>query len=666
MPDPYASGTSDMNTGRLKMTHLFKPGKIGVVELKNRIIMAPISINSMVEIDGGISDKVIDYYLERARGGVAMIVSGFCRVEEKLEPSPESPFAPYFRLTSKRHLIRLSNLVELLHDYDTKLFLQLSAGMGRLGTYNPVAPSRMRAFCHRTRGLKPDVYTRELSVSEINELVNSFGDAARSAYEAGVDGIELHGHEGYLLDQFMTALWNNRTDKYGGSLENRCRLACETMKNIKTKTDGKLPVIYQFGAEHKIPGGREIDEAIRVATILEENGADSLKVDTGCFENWYYPHPTNYHPEGMNVELTAMIKENVRVPVMTVGKTDVPTYAESLLRDGKVDFISLGRPLLADPQWVNKVRENRIDEIVPCIGDNEGCLKRIIQRKHLSCTVNPAVGEEKLLSLSLARGIKKVFILGGGPAGMEAARVCRLRNHHVELFEKEKQLGGLMNPGSIPPFKREVWRLKEYYRRQMDLLKVQVHLEFDIEKQYSHIIKESPDAVFVAVGGKQNLLQYDAELEGKRVMTSVEVLNNNTPAENVIVIGGGLIGCEVALHLSLMGKTVLVVEMQDELMKGEFFVNRQHLVELLHMHNVETLLNTQVRDIHDSQFVDRNGKHIGRDNSAVVLALGASSNTEIFEQLRGEVESLVPLGDCKRPGKLIDAIWDGYRKARLV
>ena len=656
------------------MNHLFQKGKIGNLELKNRIIMSAIGINSLVDVDGGVSERIIDYYLERACGGVGMIISGAARVEDKLEPSPEAPFSPYFRLNNRRHSPRLNTLVELLHDHDTKFFVQLTAGVGRIGSINPVAPSSVPAFKppYRLRpkdaggSKKPVVMTREITLDEIKRLIRDFAIAAKLAHDAGADGIELHGHEGYLLDQFMTELWNKRTDEYGGSTRNRSRLACDIIHAIKEKTRYDFPVIYQYGAAHKISGGRELEESIEIAGILEEAGADALRIDSGCYENWYFPHPPIYQPEGLNVDLAAKIKENVDVPVITMGKMGNPSVAEFAIKENKVDFVALGRPLLADPEWPNKVREGRIDEIRPCIGDHEGCLGRGYFRQYLSCTVNPRTGAERFLGIHVSRNLKKIFVLGGGPSGMEAARVATMRGHTVELFEKKEVLGGLLNPGSVPYFKKELSVLKDYYINQMKILGVRLHTGYDVQEYYSDIISKSPDCIVVAVGATPNELPYDKTKCDKQALTSIDVLNGEETGNNVVVLGGGLVGCEIALHLRHLNKQAKILELESEILRNVNFVNRSNILVMLAEKDVDVLTNRKIINIGADLEVEAQNGTYKMEYDTLVFAIGLTPRRHIYDRLECEVPDILRIGDCNKPGRLLNAIWDGYRKARLV
>ena len=426
---------------------LFEPGRIGTLEIRNRLVMAPMAIGGMVEPDGRFSEQAIAYYRERAKGGVGLIITGLTTVESEIEKNLLNGWAAFPRLDSGAYVPRLSRLVDSIHDYGARLALQLTAGFGRVAPQflikqgRPPGPSAVPCFHNAA------VSTREMTVEEIRRLVKAFARAARVVQAAGVDAIELHGHEGYLLDQFKTALWNHRQDKYGGSLARRLQFVQEVITAIKEAVGDDFPVIYRVGLTHHLAGGRELAEGLEVVKCLERFGADALHVDAGCYETWHWAHPPLYQQPGCLSDMAAAAKQVVKIPVIAVGRLGYPELAESLLAEGKADFIALGRALLADPDWPDKVRRDRVQEIRPCIGDHDGCLGRSFKGKPLSCSVNPAVGLEDEMRLQPAQKIQRVLVVGGGPAGMEAARVAAVRGHAVTLVEQSDRLGGMLEIG---------------------------------------------------------------------------------------------------------------------------------------------------------------------------------------------------------------------------
>ena len=446
---------------------LFEPGMIGKVPIKNRIVMAPMGVAGLCEPDGRLSQRAIDFYLARAKGNTGLIITCVARSSRQFEHSSEIPLLFHPMVDHRMYVCRLSELADAVHDYGAKIAIQLTAGYGRvshhwlLKTVEAVGPSRLPCFWD------PQVVTRELTVREIHDLVQSFKFGAEIISSAGIDGIELHAHEGYLFDQFQTAIWNQRNDRYGGSLEKRMTFALEVLEAIKQGAGADFPVIYRFGLTHYIAGGREVEEGIQVARRLEAAGYAALHIDAGCYETWYWAHPPTYLPPGCMVNLAELVKKEVKIPVIAVGKLGYPDLAEKVLQEGKADFVALGRALLADPEWPNKVREKRFEDICPCIGDHDGCMERVMRRKYISCSVNPSTGMEREFTLHRAEKKKFVLVIGGGPAGMEAARVAALRGHAVLLWEKSASLGGNLIPACVPEFKRD-------YRSLIDYLSIQI------------------------------------------------------------------------------------------------------------------------------------------------------------------------------------------------
>ena len=379
---------------------LFESIKIGEVEIKNRIAMAPMGIGGLVNLDGSPGPRAIDYYVERARGGVGLIITSFFKVENEVES-----FQVVLPFVSRHALGPFAELAEAVHSLGTKIFVQLTAGLGRVASplrlqAQPVSASAIPHYWN------PCQTCRELKTEEVEQLVKAFGHAAEILAAAGVDGVELHGHEGYLFDQFTTALWNKRTDKYGGDLEGRLRLPFEVLNEIKGRVGSGFVVQYRFGLKHYVkalnsgalPGeqfieaGRDIEEGLQMAKMLEAAGFDSLHVDAGCYDSWYWAHPPVYQKPGFMVDMAAAAKKVVRIPVITVGKLANPELAEKIIAEGKADMVAIGTGLLTDPYWVKKVEEGNQERIRPCIGCYDGCMGRITRGKPLSCAVNPATG----------------------------------------------------------------------------------------------------------------------------------------------------------------------------------------------------------------------------------------------------------------------------------
>ncbi len=646
------------------MLNLFEPGKIGKLQIKNRIVMAPMGIGGLAEPDGTLSPEGIDYYVARAKGGVGLIITGSARVSQEIEYSGG---VRLLAVNGSTYIARLSELAERLHNFGAKFAVQLIAGMGRvidlasLRKGGAVAPSPVPYFWDSS------ITVRELTTEEVERLVRAFELGAEIARASGVDAIEINAHNGYLADQFQTALWNRRTDKYGGGLEGRLRFAMEVIKGIRKGAGEDFPIIYRFGLTHYLDGGRVVEEGLEIAKRLEAEGVDAFHIDAGCYETRYWASPPTTQPPGCMVDLAEMVKKVVKVPVIAVGKLGYPDLAERVLREGKADFIALGRALLADPEWPNKVREGRLGDIRPCIGCYEGCTKRLFEEgTYISCAVNPMTGREREFTITPAAKKKSVLVVGGGPAGMEAARVAALRGHRVTLWEKGDTLGGNLIPASIPGFKQDYRSLINYLSTQIKKLGVTTRLKQQATPQ---LIEEmNPDVVLIATGATPIILGIPG-VEKDKVVTATDLLLGRKEAgDSVVVIGGNLVGCETALYLAQKGKKLTIVEILDSTARDMFVSSRMHLMKLLAESNVKILTRTNVLEITDEgiTIADEHGERGTLDADTVVLAVGLKSNDELLKALKHKVPKVYAIGDCVEPHKVINAIWEGFHTARLI
>lgn len=660
-----------------KFKKLLEPIMIGEVEIKNRIAMAPMGVLGLLNLDGSLAQRGVEYYIERAKGGVGLIITGVFKVENDIEPLKAG-----IPLVSPSVLPSFSELSEVIHALGSKIFIQLTAGFGRVAR-----PTRLRGQFISASGIpsywRPDKTCRELKTEEVEHLVKCFGNAVEILIAAGIDGVELHGHEGYLFDQFTTAVWNRRTDKYGGNLADRLKFSIEVLHEIKGRIGKGFPVQYRFGLKHYMKdlnsgalprenfteAGRDIEEGLQMAKMLESAGFDALHVDAGCYDSWYWPHPPIYQEHGCMIDMAAKVKKIVRIPVIGVGRLEIPELAERVIVEGKADMIAIGRGLLTDPFWVKKIEEEQPEHIRPCIGCHDGCMERIGIGKPLSCAINPAVGREKTYKIELAEKPKKVLIVGSGIAGLEGARVASLRGHRVTLYEKTNSLGGHLVEASVPEFKRDLSGLLDWYKvefRDLDLeIKLGTEVTSDIIKQ------ERPEVVIIATGSKPIIPDVPG-INNNKVTTAIDLLLGKKKAQGkVLVLGGGLIGCETALWLAQQGKKVTIVEMLSDLMISDipvYHANKLMLEDLLKFYKVDVITNTYLLEVTEEGvlLIDDEFRKKCFYADTIVLAVGLKSDKELYKVLRGEIPTLFLIGDSRKVQNIMGSIWDAYEVARMI
>lgn len=663
-----------------KFAKLFEPIRIKNVEIKNRYSMAPMGPIGFVDNNGAFTQEGVDYYVERAKGGTGLIITGICNVDTEVEKTIR-PMIPCPTMNPSAFLMTGSMMTERVHAYNAKIFLQLTAGFGRAGLphviQTAIAPSEI------SNRWDPNIQHRPMTVEEITKIIQKFGESAAIAKQAGFDGVEVHAvHEGYLLDQFTMTLYNKRTDKYGGNLENRLRFASEIVKAIKAACGEDYPVSLRYSVKGFVKGirqgalpgeefeelGRDIEEGIEAAKMLVAAGYDALNVDAGTYDSWYWNHPPMYFEEGMYLPFSKLVKEAVTVPVIVAGRMDNPELAARAIEEGLTDIIGLGRPLLADAHLPNKVRTGKVESIRPCLSCHDGCMGRIASALPLSCAVNPACGREVSYAIEPSHKQKKVIIVGGGVAGMETARVSALRGHDVTIYEKNDQLGGVVIPGGMPSFKKDDHALIRWYEQELAKLDVKINLQTEVTKEF--IIHENADTVIIATGSKPILLNLPGN-EHNHVVTAEEVLLNESLAgESMAVIGGGLVGCEAALWLAQKGKQVTIIEASNDICGGPHgipFMNYDMLKDLLAYHNVKILKNSLVTEVTE-QGVKASSKEGILDVTAdtVILSVGYTSENQLYKELENDVEELYLLGDAKRVKNIMYAIWDAYEVARQI
>lgn len=663
----------------MKYQKLFEPIKIGKVEIKNRYAMAPMGPLGLGDCEGGWNDRGIDYYTRRAQGGIGLIITGVTFSDTEVE-KPSFPNTPNSTYNPVQFVRTSREMTERVHAYGAKIFLQMSGGFGRvtiptnLGEFPPVSAS---AIPHRWL----DKTCRPLTVEEIHGIVKSFGKGAFNAKRAGFDGVEIHAvHEGYLIDQFAISFFNQRNDEYGGTLENRLRFAREIREEIASTCGPDFPVALRFSLksmikdwrEGALPGeefeekGRDIAEGIEAAKLLEQYGYDALDVDAGTYDAWWWNHPPMYMEKAPYKEFARITKENVKIPVIMAGRVDNPDTALDCLEKDVCDMISLGRPTLADPDIVNKIRTGKLAQIRPCISCQEGCMGRIQTYSLINCAVNPQAGKERLNKLNPVVRRKKVLVVGGGVAGCEAARVLAERGHEPVLYESTDRLGGNLIPGGAPSFKEDDLALAKWYADELNRLGVKVHLNTKAGEK--EILDKSYDAVIMATGSRPKRFSLG---DDDKVYSAEEVLLGKKDAGNtVVVVGGGLVGCELALDLAMKGKKVTIVEALGKLLavNGPLCsANREMLEKLIPFNGIDVCCNAKVTGFKNgvlSATVKSGTKEFKADS--VVLCVGYSSENSLYNQFKNCLDEVYLLGDARQVSNIMYAIWDAFEVANNI
>ncbi|NLT28918.1 MAG: FAD-dependent oxidoreductase [Propionibacterium sp.] len=537
--------------------------------------------------------------------------------------------------------------------------MQLTGGLGRNNQYCATLGMEPRSSSDNTWFFDPTVICKPLEIDEIHKLVAAFGDAAARAAKAGVDAIDIHGHTGYLVDQFMSACWNRRTDEYGGSVENRCRFVNEVVAAVKQNAPG-LPVSFRISVDHKFEGGRTWEETKFIVRELERGGVDLIICDDGSYEAMDYVFPPYYLGDNCMVSAAERVKQVVDIPVAACGNITAEAGEEILARGG-ADMIGIGRGLIADPEIINKIKAGRAESIRPCIRCNQMCTGHAFIGKPLGCAVNPEVGYEGERVLTEVSDPKNVVIVGAGPAGLEAARVAGRRGHRVRVYEATDRIGGVLFPAATPDFKRELRKMIDWWQRELDELpNVEVTLNHRIEADAPDL--REAEAILVATGSQPLL---PAGIPG--IEHAIDVLYAHTGAtvgQRVVVCGGGLSGADYALEIAEEGHEVTIVEMADEIARDMFSINKVSLLRSLAEAGVTVLTNTTVTEIKpDGVTATGPDGELTLPADTVVAAFGVLPETDLIGALADLGDKATAMGDCVDPRKVGDAINEGYEAA---
>jgi len=634
---------------------ILKQSQIGKMKLRNKMFMAPMGTST--EPDGSFSDRSIRYYEERAKGGFGLIITGANQVTMEYEAKACNV------LGTPKSFEQLNFLARRIHNQGAKLCIQLTPGLGRMqfttAGVRPYSCSETDSFWY------PDVTCKEFTVEDIKFLVKKMGEGAAIAKNAEVDAVELHGYGGYLMDQFQSELWNKRTDEYGGSLENRMRFSVECIQAVRAAVGPDFPILYKFTPYHGVPGGREIEEGVAMAKILEEAGVDALHVDVGCYEAWYKAINTVYEPPAVQLDVAAEIKKHVHVPVMSQGKMQNPTVAEAAVQDKKADFIGLGHMSISDPYWVKKVERNETYDIVPCIGCNE-CLFAGFSGKMLQCAVNPRAFAEDYYPVVPGDPNKRVLVVGAGPGGIIAALTAEERGMQVELWEKSNELGGLLLAAGGPRFKKDVDDYVTYLVGKLNRSNVKVSLLK--EGTAEEIIAGKYDKVIVATGAEPIMPPINGINEDFVVGANDLLTNKKSYGKKVVVVGAGLVGCETACHCAEKAEEVTIIERFPEILMNTVHSknNDQSLRQLMVDCDIKEITNANVVSFKNNTVVyEVDGEEKIIEADTVAIASGYRSSSSLYDQLNGKVDCDI-VGDAEAPDNILKAVHRGFNSTRTI
>ncbi len=647
---------------------LFTPINIGPMEVKNRIAMAPMA-TALCTPSSFISPRVIDYYVARAKGGTGLIITEVVSVVSTSAYMPNQ-----MTLCKDDYITSMKELTKAVHEYGAKIVPQLIHAGGEnweiLSGHKSVGPSPVLS---RSKGEVP----LELSVEEIEKIIDAFGDAAARSRESGFDGIELHAaHAHLLVGAFMSPLRNKRFDEYGGSIEDRLKLPIEIIRNIRKKAGDDFPLILRISGDELLPGGRTLQETLYIVPILEKEGVDAFHVSGGVYPDQFWRIiPPMGTPLASNTPFAAAVKEAVNVPVFAVGRIHSPRLAEHILQKGQADMIAMGRPLLADPYLPNKAAEGRLDDITPCISCGVGCVQMRQEELTIKCLMNPLVGRENETDATPAKKAKKVIVAGGGPAGLTAARWAAKRGHDVSLYEKGEKLGGQFRIAAVPPFKQDIAVGLKYMAAQAD--KAGVKINYNVEVTPELVKKEKPDAVIIATGAVPFIPENIPGVDRTIVVTVNDLLEGH-PAQgsrNIVVLGGGMAGAEVADflgdrgdNLAIARKAVTIVTKKSDVALNLLHESRTLLMERLREKDVRILTQTDTKEILDNGVVVvKDGKEMTiKDVDCVVLARGVKKLENLSSVLKDLAPEIHIIGDAKEPRMAIEAIAEGFEIGRTI
>ena len=663
-----------------RFEHLLSPMTIGKTIFKNRMCVAPMGAGygNRQGPHGEYMDSAIEYMIERAKGGFGLFYVGSIYPDYKVDPHDPASHFMLHKVDFKKMALRMTERAKV---YDMKMIQQLSFGTGR---NNPgqYSCSPLPVFG------KPDMIAPVLTKDQIKQKIDCMVEGAALMKECGFYGVEMHAmHWGYLLDQFAMSITNHREDEYGGSLENRMRIAKELAQGIKQVCGDDFLVGMRLGLKSYLTdfntgsltgeneAGRTLEEGIRISQMLEAYGYDMLSVDVGVYESWFQGCPPSHMPLGNVIPLAAEVKKNISIPVLCGSRMNDPFLTEQAIAEGKIDGAVLGRPSLADPYYVKKLEMGQPEKIRPCIGCLVGCMDKINNGQFMACAVNPQLLKESQYGLSPALVPKKVAVIGGGVAGMEAARICKMRGHDVTIYEKSNRLGGLLYAAGAPSFKKETRQLMNWYIDEVESLKIPVVYGADMNAETVKALNPKPEVVILAMGSGSLMPKSIAGIDHPKCASFIDAHENkeaHKDDQKVVVFGGGLVGCETALDFAMDGKEVTLVEAAPNILsagKKPPIMITQMMPLMLAQYNVRIMTGYQIDAINDTGAVvspTGGGESEALTADRVIIAIGRKRAANFALDIYGNGLEVYSCGDIDQVGNVYTCITSAYEIARRV
>jgi 2,4-dienoyl-CoA reductase-like NADH-dependent reductase (Old Yellow Enzyme family)/NADPH-dependent 2,4-dienoyl-CoA reductase/sulfur reductase-like enzyme len=638
------------------LKHLFEPFEIKGRHLKNRIVM-PALASFLIEDDGSITDKTVEHYRRRAAGGPAMVIVEAHAVSEEGIVSLHQA-----RIFDDRFIEGLSRIARVMKSEGALPAIQIHHSgrqtSSRVIKRKPLAPSNLP--CPTIHG-----EVEPLSLEGIEDIITKFGDSAVRAVQAGFELIEIHGAHGYLINQFISKFSNIREDAYGGDTTRRAQFAVDIVKEVRRRVGEDFPISFKISAQEFVPGGLDVGESIEILKLLVAAGIDIVQVSAGNDATPEWICQPMFMEKACLSDSAAMIKKELRIPVMTVGRINDPVVADTLIREGKADLVCMGRGLLADPEMPKKAQSGNLDDIRICIACNT-CMESIFRRGRVECLVNPSLGREKEMELRPAEKRKKVMIVGGGPGGLHAGWVAAMRGHEVHLFERQSRLGGQLNLGSVTKYKKEILSLIDFHKKQVEKAGIHVHLNSEVTLET--VKREKPDVVILSTGATPILPKVPG-IERSTVIGLTEVLNGDPPVKKrAVVIGGGATGCEVAHHLAEHGSSITIVEQLPKVALNLESITRKVLLKELRQRGVRFLTGHKLSKIEETgvAVTAEDGTESFIEADAVIIAIGNRPDNTLYEQIQSLGIPLYQIGDCLEPRSAKAAISEAATIGRSI